>query len=85
MDIKKASSLAVFSYRFKPQKGYIFDPKCNITSFKKHASEKIKQKGVKGLVVCGISGGVTATFPLLCSATGRIVNVGNYRRADGLS
>lgn len=45
----------VFSYRFKQQKGYIFDQKYNITSFKKHVSEKIKQKGVKALVVCDIA------------------------------
>lgn len=51
---KKARKI-VFSYRLKIQKGYIFDPKYNITAFKKHVSEKIKQKGVKALVVCDIA------------------------------
>jgi len=34
----------VFSYRFKPYKGYLFDLKYNITSFNKHVSRKIRQK-----------------------------------------
>ncbi len=45
----------VFSYRLKIQKGYIFDPKYNITAFKKYVSEKIKQRGVKALVICDIA------------------------------
>lgn len=45
----------VFSYRFKPQNGYIFDPKYNITSFKKHVAQKIRQKRIKVLVTCDIA------------------------------
>ena len=51
---KKASKI-VFSYRLKIQKGYIFDPKYNITAFKKYVSGKIKQKRVKALVICDIA------------------------------
>ncbi len=50
---KKARKI-IFSYRLKIRKGYIFDPKYNITSFKKHVSDKVKQKGIKALVVCDI-------------------------------
>ena len=45
----------VFSYRFKPHNGYIFDPKYNITSFKKHVTQKIRQKRIKVLVTCDIA------------------------------
>lgn len=36
----------LFLCRFKPQQGYIFDPKYKITSFKNYVSEKIKQSGI---------------------------------------
>jgi len=45
----------VFSYRLKPNKGYLFDPKYNITSFRKSVSEKIKQKSTNFLVSCDIA------------------------------
>ena len=45
----------VFSYRFKSQNGYIFDPKYNITSFKKHVSQKVRQQSTKILVTCDIA------------------------------
>ena len=45
----------VFSYRFKPHNGYIFDSKYNITSFKKNVSQKVRQKGTKVLVTCDIA------------------------------
>ncbi len=51
----KKNKKIVFSYRFKPQNGYIFDPKYNITSFKKHVSQKVRQKGTKVLVTCDIA------------------------------
>jgi hypothetical protein len=45
----------VFSYRFSPKKGYIFDPKYNITSFTKHVTAKAKQSKTKVLVSCDIA------------------------------
>ncbi len=45
----------VFSYRFKPGKGYLFDPKYNITMFKKYVSQKTRQKDTKVLVTCDIA------------------------------
>lgn len=51
----RKSRKIVFSYRFRPYKGYIFDPKYNITSFKKHVNNKIKQARVKALVICDIA------------------------------
>ncbi|WP_426991759.1 RNA-directed DNA polymerase [Methylomonas sp. CM2] len=45
----------VFSYRFKPKSGYLFDPKYNFTSFQSHATEKQKSRRVKVLVKCDIS------------------------------
>lgn len=45
----------VFSYRFKPKSGYLFDPKYNFTSFQSHVSEKQKSGRVKVLVKCDIS------------------------------
>lgn len=51
---KKANKI-VFSYRFKPNKGYLFDSKYNITSFNKYISQKIRQKDNKILVTCDIA------------------------------
>jgi hypothetical protein len=45
----------VFSYRFKPKGGYLFDPKFNYTSFQAHVAERQKSKRVKVLVKCDIS------------------------------
>lgn len=45
----------VFSYRFKPNNGYLFDPKYNYTAFQSFVSDKIKNKNVKVLVKCDIS------------------------------
>jgi hypothetical protein len=52
--IKKANKV-VFSYRFKPKDGYLFDPKYNYTSFQAHVTEQQKSKNVKVLVKCDIS------------------------------
>ncbi|MEW6426824.1 MAG: RNA-directed DNA polymerase [Thermodesulfobacteriota bacterium] len=51
----KKITKVVFSYRFKSQNGYIFDTKYNITSFKKHVSQKVRQKSTKVLVTCDIA------------------------------
>ena len=45
----------VFSYRFKPKGGYLFDPKFNYTSFQAHVTERQKSRKVKVLVKCDIS------------------------------
>lgn len=45
----------VFSYRFKPKGGYLFDPKFNYTSFQAHVAERKKSRRVRVLVKCDIS------------------------------
>lgn len=45
----------VFSYRFKPKGGYLFDPRFNYTSFQAHAAERQKSRRTKVLVKCDIS------------------------------
>lgn len=45
----------VFSYRFKPQKDYLFDPNYNITEFTKYVAKKLRQKDTKILVSCDIA------------------------------
>lgn len=45
----------VFSYRFSPDKGYLFDPKYNYTAFREHVSKKSKQRNVNVVVSCDIS------------------------------
>lgn len=45
----------VFSYRFKPKGGYLFDPKFNYTSFQAHVAERQKSRKVNVLVKCDIS------------------------------
>lgn len=52
--IKKNKKI-VFSYRFKPNKDYLFDPKFNITTFKRNVANKVKQKSTKILVSCDIA------------------------------
>ncbi|WP_144371653.1 RNA-directed DNA polymerase [Vogesella urethralis] len=49
------SKKVVFSYRFKPKDGYLFDAKFNYTSFQAHVAEKQKSRTVKVLVKCDIS------------------------------
>ena len=47
----------VFSYRFAPQKGYIFDPKYNITSLfeaRRQEGKTVKDKGLGFLRYCGL-------------------------------
>jgi Reverse transcriptase (RNA-dependent DNA polymerase) len=45
----------VFSYRYKPKAGYLFDPKYNYTSFQAHVADRQKSRKVKVLVKCDIS------------------------------
>lgn len=45
----------VFSYRFKPDGGYLFDPKFGFTAFRQHVSKKSKQHKVNVVVSCDIS------------------------------
>lgn len=51
----KASKNIVFSYRFKPQNGLLFDPKYTFTAFEKHVSEHVKRPRTKVLVKCDIA------------------------------
>lgn len=50
-----ANRKIVFSYRFRPHCGYIFNPSYNITAFKKYVSEKIQKPRIKALVTCDIA------------------------------
>lgn len=52
--VKKRNKV-VFSYRFKPKGGYLFDPKFNYTSFQARVTERLKSRRVKVLVKCDIS------------------------------
>lgn len=45
----------VYSYRYKPNKGYLFHPKYNITSFKDHVRRRSRQVSTKVLVSCDIA------------------------------
>jgi hypothetical protein len=45
----------VFSYRVKPQKGYIFDYNANLTSFRNEAIRRSKLKKVKVIAKCDIA------------------------------
>jgi hypothetical protein len=45
----------VFSYRFKPKNGLLFDEKYNYTSFEKHVSKKVRSSRTKVLVKCDIA------------------------------
>jgi hypothetical protein len=49
------SKKRVFSYRFFPQKGYLFDPRYNYTSFREHVSKTSRQKNIDVVVSCDIS------------------------------
>lgn len=49
------SKKRVFSYRFSPQKGYLFDPRYNYTSFREHNSKLSKQRNINVVVSCDIS------------------------------
>lgn len=54
MRISKSKN-QIFSYRFSPQKGYLFDPRYNYTSFREHVSKKSKSNKINVVVSCDIS------------------------------
>lgn len=54
MRINKSKNV-IFSYRFAPQKGYLFDSRYNFTSFRKHISKRSKSRNVNVIVSCDIS------------------------------
>lgn len=45
----------IFSYRIKPQKGYVFDQNVNLTSFRSEAIRRSKLKKVKVVAKCDIA------------------------------
>lgn len=45
----------IFSYRYSPNKGYLFDPSYTYTSFIKYINDKSKRSGVKILISCDIA------------------------------
>lgn len=49
------SKNCVFSYRFSPNNGYIFDTSSNYTAFRRFVREKCHQQNVKVMVVCDIA------------------------------
>lgn len=49
------SERRVFSYRLKPEKGYLFNKFYHMTSFQRHIREKSKKKNVKFIISCDIS------------------------------
>jgi len=53
MRINKSKEV-VFSYRFKPENGYLFDSKSHYTTFRKYVSKKSKQSNVNVVVSCDI-------------------------------
>ena len=48
-------SKRVYSYRFKPNGDYLFDPKYTFTAFNNHVSQKAKSPRCKVLVKCDIA------------------------------
>lgn len=53
MRISKSKNY-IFSYRLKPQRGYLFDPMYNFTSFREYVSKKSKQRNINVVVSCDI-------------------------------
>jgi hypothetical protein len=49
------SKQIVFSYRFAPSKGYLFNQRYTITSFRRNVQQKVRQQRVKIMVSCDIS------------------------------
>lgn len=49
------SKKRVFSYRFSPKKGYLFDSNYNFSSFRSYVQNKVKHKNTKILVECDIA------------------------------
>jgi hypothetical protein len=53
MRIDKSKEV-VFSYRFKPENGYLFDSKSNYTTFRQYVSKKSKKSNINVVVSCDI-------------------------------
>lgn len=51
----QAAKNRVFSYRFKPKDGLLFNPDYNFTTFEQHVSEHVKRPRTKVLVKCDIA------------------------------
>ncbi|MEZ5652391.1 MAG: RNA-directed DNA polymerase [Burkholderiaceae bacterium] len=51
----QAAKNRVFSYRFKPKDGLLFNPKYTFTAFEKHVSDHAKKPRTKVLVKCDIA------------------------------
>ena len=51
----QAAKHCVFSYRFKPKDGLLFNPEYNFTTFEQHVSEQVKKPRTKVLVKCDIA------------------------------
>ncbi len=51
----QAAKNRVFSYRFKPKDGFLFNPKYTFTAFDQHVSAQTKKPQIKVLVKCDIS------------------------------
>lgn len=51
----KAAKNWIFSYRFKPKDGYLFNSKYNFTAFEQYVSERTKRPRTKVLVKCDIA------------------------------
>jgi len=51
----QASKKRVFSYRFKPRGGLLFNPEYNFTTFGRHVSERTKRPKTNVLVKCDIA------------------------------
>ena len=53
MRISKSKKF-IFSYRFKPENGYLFDSKSHYTTFREYVSKKSKKSNVNVVVSCDI-------------------------------
>lgn len=51
----QAAKNRVFSYRFKPDGGLLFNPKYNFTSFEQHVRDRVRAPRTKVLVKCDIA------------------------------
>lgn len=52
----QAAKHRVFSYRFKPKDGFLFNPQYTFTAFEQHVSAQSKRSRTKVLVKCDIAG-----------------------------
>lgn len=51
----QAAKNRIFSYRFKPKDGLLFNPKYTFTAFEQHVAERVKKPRTKVLVRCDIA------------------------------